>query len=199
MYQNNINCPQCGSALALNFRHSKLRACEHCGSTIFLEDDAVEFAGKQSVLSKEASLVQLQQPFRYKKQSYLPVGHVRYQYEDGFWDEWWVINNAGEGLWVTVDEGDFAFERQVTTPENISFNHFQLGDEMRGWIVTERGHAVCDGFEGELPELVYQGERFDYVHLSKPGGQLFSLEFFEKKTKAFEGNWADPFEIQVEG
>ena len=110
-----------------------------------------------------------------------------------------MINNAGEGLWVTVDEGDFAFERQVTTPENISFNHFQLGDEMRGWIVTERGHAVCDGFEGELPELVYQGERFDYVHLSKPGGQLFSLEFFEKKTKAFEGNWADPFEIQVEG
>jgi len=199
MYTNHLNCPQCGNALKLNFRHSKLCICDACGSTLFIEDEAVEFAGKQSVLSQEASLIQLQQPFSYNKQSYLPVGHVRYQYNEGFWDEWWVINNAGEGIWVTVDEGDFAFEKKVAAPKNVDFDHFQLGDEVKGWLVTERGHATCDGFEGELPELVHQGERFDYVHLSQAGGKLFSLEFFESKTKAFKGQWADPFEIQVEG
>ncbi len=198
MYANNINCPQCGSALALNFRHSKLRACEYCGSTIFLEDEAVRLAGKQSVLSQEASLIQLQRAFRYQKQSYLPVGHVRYQYEDGFWDEWWVIDHD-KGLWVSVDEGDFAFEKRVTAPEKARFENFRLGDEIKGWKVTERGHAVCEGFEGELPELVHQGERFDYVHLSRAGGELFSLEFFENEVKAFKGKWADPFEIEVEG
>lgn len=199
MYKNNINCPQCGGALSLKFRHSKLCACEYCSSVIFLEDDAVRLAGKQSVLSQELGLIQLQQSFSYKKNAYLPVGHVRYQYETGFWDEWWTINNAGKGLWVSVDEGDFVFENQVNAPDDIIFEQLQLDASIKGWLVTELGHAVCDGFEGELPELVTKGEHFDYVHFSKAGRKLFSIAFYETRTTAFRGLWVDPFEIQVDG
>ncbi len=198
MYKNNINCPQCGSALPLSFRHSKLRVCDYCGSSIFLEDDAVRLAGKQSVPSQEPSLIQLQQPFVYKHQSYLPIGHIRYSYGKGFWDEWWVINNAGQGIWLTVDEGDFAFQKPTKAPKNIHFDQLSIDTKVGDWLVTERGHAVCQGYEGELPELVKEGDEFDYVDLSKRGGKLLSLEFTEQGIKAYKGFWLDPFDIQVQ-
>ena len=197
MYSKNINCPQCGNALPLNFRYSKLVVCDSCDSTIFLEDDAVHLAGEQSVLSEEPSLLQLKQPFTYKNQTFLPVGHVRYRYGRGFWDEWWLIDNGGEGLWLTVDEGDFAFEKEIKPPNNISFDNLTLDKNLNGWIVTERGQASCEGFEGELPELLIKGDKFNYVDLSKKDGKLLSLEFSDKGIKAYQGRWVDPFEIQV--
>lgn len=197
MYSKNINCPQCGNALPLNFRHSKLVVCDSCDSTIFLEDDAVHFAGEQSVLSEEPSLLQLKLPFTYQKQTYLPVGHVRYSYGRGFWDEWWVIDNGGEGTWVTVDEGDFAFEKPVKPPEKLAFDDLPLDKELNGWVVTERGQGSCEGFEGELPELINKGDMFNYVDLSKKGGKLLTLEFSDKGIKAYQGIWVDPFEIKA--
>ncbi len=107
-------------------------------------------------------------------------------------------------LRMSVDEGDFAFEY----PEKVSGNipAFQqmstdktvkiLGKE---WKVTERGHAVCEGFRGELPEIIEEGETFDYVHLSGPQKELVTLEYFdEDEIYAYRGKWVDPFEITVE-
>lgn len=197
MYSNQINCPQCGDALALKFRHSKLTVCASCNSTIFLEDDAVRLAGEQSVIAEFPSLIQLQQTFTYQSHDYLPVGHVRYEYENGFWDEWWVVDNQGEGTWVSVDEGDFAFEKPAKVPANVTFDKLPLDKEINGWIVTERGHAKCIGFAGELPEIIHTGDTFNYVHLSKTNGGLLTLEFSEKGIVAYKGKWVDPFEIMV--
>ena len=198
MHANQINCPQCGDTLPLKFRHTKLVVCVSCNSTIFLEDDAVRLAGKQSVLPTAPSLLQLQQPFNYQSHSYLPVGHVRYQYDNGFWDEWWVFDKGREGLWVTIDEGDFAFEKPVKAPKNVSFEKLTLDKKVNGWVVTERGKGICDGFEGELPEIIRVGDTFNYVHLSKSNGELLTLEFNDKGVQAYKGKWIDPFEITVD-
>ena len=198
MHSTNINCPQCGDALPLKFRHSKLVVCASCSSSIFLEDDAVRLAGKQSVLPEVPSLLQLQQPFSYRSHSYLPVGHVRYQYDNGFWDEWWVFDNKGEGTWVSVDEGEFAFEKPSKAPNNVSFDDLTLDRKINNWLVTERGHASCDGFEGELPEIINVGDSFDYAHLSKANGELLTLEFSDRGVKAYKGKWVDPFDITVD-
>ncbi len=79
----------------------------------FLEDDGVRLAGTQSTLADLPSLIQLKTPFSYDNTSYLPVGHIRYSYDHGFWDEWWLLDNSGEGKWMSVDEGDFAFDNCI--------------------------------------------------------------------------------------
>ncbi|MEZ5479330.1 MAG: hypothetical protein R3E95_18155 [Thiolinea sp.] len=110
MQNPTFNCPQCGNALPLSFSFAKLVVCEQCDSTIFLEDDAARLAGQRSVLPERPSLIGLKTPFSYRNQDYLPVGHIRYQYAYGYWDEWWVLDGQGQGMWMSVDEGDFAFE-----------------------------------------------------------------------------------------
>jgi len=47
--EKHMNCPQCGAALALYFKHTKLIQCESCKSSIFLENDAVQSAGDSAV------------------------------------------------------------------------------------------------------------------------------------------------------
>lgn len=208
MSTRQINCPQCGSSLPIRLKYSKLVACEHCSSMIFLEDDAVRLAGKQSVMSEEPSLLELGRSFTYKTSSYLPVGHIRYSYGDGFWDEWWTVNNKGDGFWVTVDEGDYAFQKPMPVAKNLRLDHFKLQQKIDGrafnkketdhWTVYEIGSATCESFQGELPELIKIGETFDYVDLGQGDEKVLGLEFYPDEIRAYKGFWVDAFEIKVE-
>lgn len=199
MQPSRFNCPQCGDKLAPQFRHSKLIVCQSCNSTIFLEDDAVRLAGKESALIPMMSLLKLNVPFEYQTKTYLPVGHVRYRYDRGYWDEWWVIGNNGAGIWVSVDEGDFAFEKKVKLKEDIRFESLKLGQRIGSWQVTELDRAHCEGFEGELPEIIKVGDTFDYAHLSGPKDALMTLEFPPSGLIAYKGKWIDPFEVKTNG
>ena len=197
-----INCPQCGNQLPLNFQFAKLTVCTSCGSTLFLEDEAIRLAGKQSVLSDIPALLELGTPFQYKKRVFTPVGKVRYRHKIGFWEEWWAVDNGGRGFWVSVDEGDFAFE----TPLDIDASELparadvKLGKTIHlydiDWLVTEIGEGQCEGFMGELPEIVNPGDSIPYAHLSDSHGQLLTLEYYSQTTRAYKGEWVDPYEIK---
>lgn len=204
MHTDSLNCPQCGNALPLTFSFAKLTVCEQCESTLFLEDDGAKLSGKSSVLAQLPSLIQLKQPFSYRHTSYTPVGYIRYSYGYGYWDEWWVIDNTGQGVWMSVDEGDFAFEYPqelrggIPRFEQLRIDHsIQVLD--KEWKITESGHAQCEGFRGELPEIIEHDEQFDYAHLSGPNKELMTLEYFgPREIYAYRGKWVDPFEIRVD-
>lgn len=204
MRTNTLNCPQCGNALPLAFNFSKLAVCRQCDSTLFLEDEGARLAGTQSTLADLPSLIQLKIPFSYKNDSYLPVGHIRYSYGSGFWDEWWVLDNTGKGVWMSVDEGEFAFEHPKKLQGGLPrINQLRLDQTVRimdkDWKVTEIGRAICEGFQGELPEIIEAGETFDYIHLSANDAALMTLEYFgPHEVYGYQGQWVDPFEIKVD-
>lgn len=205
MHTKSLNCPQCGNALPLTFSFAKLTMCEQCDSTIFLEDEGVRLAGKRSVLIDRPSLIQLKTPFSYRHTHYTPVGYIRYSYGYGYWDEWWVLDNTGRGVWMSVDEGDFAFEypEKINRTSIPEFRQLHAGQTVNAqgkeWKITELGHAVCEGFRGELPEIIEHNEEFDYAHLSGPNKELMTLEYFDDDNiYAYLGKWVDPFDIKVD-
>lgn len=196
-----INCPQCGNSLPLKFQHTKITVCSHCDSTLFLADDAVKFAGKQSVLSESPSLMQMHGQFRYKQTSFMPVGKIRYAHDIGYWEEWWVIDNMGKGFWVSIDEGDFVFEDPITLDKPAPpFADVRLGNIYTffstQWQITEINTGICEGFIGELPELIKTGEKIPFIHLSGTNRELMTLEYVFDTVRAFKGQWVDPFEIK---
>jgi len=195
--EKTINCPQCGDALPLYIKHTKLVQCPSCKSNIFLEDNAVHLAGDSSVLVPEISILTLNTPFFYKQKSYLPLGKIRYSYGRGFWEEWWVKDTQNNEYWLSIDEGDLALQQkvEVTYPDSL-FERLHVGlvtsDE---WIVTEFNTAKCEGFEGSLPKKITIGSTYKYAHLSGKGAKLRTLELVENKLEAYEGNWISPFDI----
>jgi DNA-directed RNA polymerase subunit RPC12/RpoP len=192
-----INCPQCGDILPLHFSYSKLAQCHSCGAHIFLEDDGARLAGEQSVLSQEPSLIILNQPFIYNNKTYTPIGHVRFSVGRYIWDEWWIISQGANGYWLSVDDGDYVLEKEITFNLPIySYKEIKLNQKIKGWSVTEIGEGKCVGFEGELPEIIEVGEIHHYAHLSKAHGDMMSVEFFGKTKKLYSGKWLDPYEIR---
>jgi ribosomal protein S27AE len=196
-----VNCPQCGNALPLQFRHTKLVVCSHCDSTLFLEDEAVKLMGERSVLPQAPSLLKLGEPFRYRNVDFLPVGVIRYRHKIGYWEEWWAMDNAGKGFWVSIDEGDFAFESPISLKAKPpQWTNLSIGSTLQingeKWQVTEINTGICEGFSGELPEIIHVGEKVPFVHLSQSGGKLLTLEYMGNEVKAYKGQWVDPFDIK---
>ncbi|MGI9499433.1 MAG: DUF4178 domain-containing protein [Geminicoccaceae bacterium] len=182
-------------------RSTKLVACAYCDSNVFLEDDAVRLAGKQGVMADYPSLIQMRGNYRYRGWQFMAVGRARFDYGQGFWDEWWVMGGDGEGRWLSVDEGDFALEETVEiekTPsafELVPGKKIRIGDE--DLYVTEQGRALCIGVEGELPEALKVGDSYTYFHLSGKGGRLYTLEIERGRAAFHRGHWLDPFEIEA--
>ncbi len=192
------NCPQCGDALKLYFKYSKLIQCSSCGSSIFLEDQSVKLIGERSILTPEPSLIELHKPFSYQNRDYLPIGKIRYSYGRGFWEEWFLLNDKHEEYWLSIDEGDFVLERP--TKFSLPFKkieNLKIGKRYGEYTVTEIGTGICVGFDGELPEDIELGKEHNYIHLSKGYGHLLTLEISNNKIKSFEGEWIDPLTIEV--
>ncbi|MGI9416561.1 MAG: DUF4178 domain-containing protein [Geminicoccaceae bacterium] len=194
-------CPNCGAELEVRLRTTKLVACGYCDSNVFLEDDAVRLAGKQGVMADYPSLVQMHGNYRYRGWQFMAVGRARFDYGQGFWDEWWVMGGDGEGRWLSVDEGDFALEETVDierTPSPFELapgRKIRVGDE--DLLVTEGGRATCIGVQGELPEALEIGDTYTYFHLSGSGGRLYTLEIDRGRAAFHQGHWLDPFEIEA--
>jgi len=195
--EKTINCPQCGDALPLYIKHTKLVQCSSCKSNIFLENDAVHLAGESSVLAPEISILILNTPFFYKQKTYLPLGKIRYSYGRGFWEEWWIKDTQNNEYWLSIDEGDLALQQKVeVTYTDSILEQLHVGlVTSDAWIVTELDTAKCEGFEGSLPKKITIGSSYTYAHLSGKGAKLRTLELIEGKLEAYEGNWISPFDI----
>lgn len=194
-------CPNCGAELEARLASTKLVACDYCDSNVLLEDDALRLAGKQGVMADYPSLIRMRANYRYRGWQFMAIGRARFDYGNGFWDEWWVMGGDGEGRWLSVDEGDFALEETVEAERTPS--PFELAPGSRidiageQLLVTERGRATCVAVQGELPEVLEVGDSYSYFHLSGVGGRLFTLEIDRGRAAFHQGHWLDPFEIEV--
>jgi hypothetical protein len=204
-----FECPSCGALLPRRFRYTKLVHCEYCQSLLALGDGPATRVGEQATLAEHPALFELYQPFRWGKKTLEPIGKLRYDYGRGFWEEWWCLDERGEGLWVSVDEGDFAIEQPVEqfAPGPLELPAYQelaVGSKLpllkQEWRVTELGDAEFVGLAGEVPDPMDQRRAFRYAHLERPGRHLITLEYPADGNAAeadcFVGTWVDPFDIQ---
>ena len=179
------------------FKWTKLVQCSFCASSIFLNDKEAELIGKASVLSPEPSLIKLHEPIIIDNKKYLPLGKIRYSYGRGFWEEWFLKGESNKEFWLSVDEGDFVLEKR--TEISLPFKSprvVRVGRRYGAYIATEIGEGKCVGFEGELPFSINIGKTYNYIHLSKGGGNLVTVEFTDGIDKIFQGKWIDPLTIK---
>ena len=171
--------------------------CDSCNSSIFLEDEGARLIGEASVLSPEPSLLKLRDPIVIDNKNYIPLGKVRYAYGRGFWEEWFLKGEDNREYWLSIDEGDFVLQHktEMALPFDSPYG-VRVGSKYGAYMVSEKGEGRCVGFEGELPEKIVEGKKHYYLHLSKGGGNLVTVEYGTDIDKVFTGKWIDPMEIK---
>ncbi len=195
-------CPNCGAAIAALLNSTRMVTCLQCDTTLFLRDDRLEKAGTQGEMHDGPMLLHLGDRITQYGMVYTIVGHARFSYGRGWWDEFWATAEDDVGVWISVDEGDVVFQKATTDdlPENIQSN-IKLGDEITfqdmQFAVTEINQAECIALRGEFPELLTVGQTYKFLNLTGPGGRLLSAEMSDGETDWYLGAWLDPFELDV--
>ncbi len=175
--------------------------CTHCGTTNVLRDEVWELAGTGGVMQDAPSLVRIGEQVEVEGLTLMPVGHARFGYGRGWWDEFWCLDGEGEGHWLSADEGDYALERPLAPGDWPSGFRPSLGATVtiRGetFRVTEAETAVCLAVRGEFPEELEIDEAHLYFDLAGPGGQIATFERWEDGEAWTFGVWLDPWDLRA--
>ncbi len=185
METKTVNCPSCGSELPLKYRFSKMVGCPYCGQNIYLTNDGLKIVGEKIILSDYGSILAVGKTGKLKGRNFHILGRVRFDYEDGFWDEWLLTldDNWEKEYWLQEDEGDFVlFSKLAVTSEPPNFIATQVGSliqiDGKNIFVSEKNRAVVNGGEGELSFQVSPGEKADFVDgISYGEGIPVSIEY----------------------
>lgn len=198
-----IQCPQCGSEVAVDRRFSHMAVCGACRSVVTFGEDAARVAGRLSVLPESRSRLQVGLAGRVRGRAFEVVGRVRYGWARGYWDEWYILLDGTDPAWLSEDEGELAFERGGVLADAPPLGTLTPGASVtlggRPWRVTERGVARCEGGEGQLPFVVVQGEEVPFADLEGRAGEVGTLELDRGGARLFEGEELRPGELTLEG
>ncbi|NCB39559.1 MAG: DUF4178 domain-containing protein [Erysipelotrichia bacterium] len=195
-----LTCPSCGNTINQVTRSPQIVVCPVCNSTNFLNNGKLEDVGKSAVLTDTPSIFEIYKTYRHKDWKFTPIGRVRYDYGDGYWDEWFVRSDNDKETWVSVDEGEIAIESLVKKGVSVPpFDDVKVGgivminrDRM---TVIEKNSCTMTGAQGELPFKIIPNESYNYIDLLGPRRISFTIEYQQSSVDCYKGVWVDPFDI----
>lgn len=201
MFVREFECPSCGAPIQQKTPGARTLVCSFCGQTSHLNADSLEMAGNKHMLIDYGSVLQVGQSGRLGEREFMVLGRLRIDYEDGFWDEWYVqfLDNGTEG-WIQEDDGDFVFFQAIGklafTPELMQASvgsTVDVGAPLPPIFVTSKAEAKVNGGEGELPFQIIPGEPADFIE-GIAEGRIISIEALPAETVAYSGR---PFPIEA--
>ena len=196
-----FHCPSCGAPVELEYRFTETVVCPYCNQTVHWTGENFEAKGEKVILSDYGSKfsVGLKASFWVNNDegkrvtyNFKILGRVRFEYTDGFWDEWLMrVEGTDEEYWLQEDEGELViFKKAKILPEIIDYDQLKVGMHVKAGdytvFISEKSKAQVIGGEGELPFRIIPGEQADFVDGIIYGhGIPTSLEFLPDNQKAF--------------
>lgn len=197
-----VSCPNCGAPVTLAHRSVRLASCQNCGSLLAIERDGWVIKGTSARLSSFASVMSLGDVGTLRGRDFQAIGRIRCAYEDGFWDEWYLLFSDGAAGWLQEDEGELTLvsrERLSAIPRPTAIRPGETIDVGgRAVYIREKGSAEIEGVEGQLPSGVRIGQAFDYID-GLWNGRAVMLELSEREVELFIGDEIDLSELNLRG
>lgn len=198
-----MNCPSCGAEIAVEARHAHLVVCEYCASAVVLDEKAARVSGKMAALAQTPGPLYVGGTGRLRGKNFRVLGRVRYGYAKGYWDEWYLVLEDENTIWVSEDENNFTIEicQQDKTPP-ADYMSIQPGDTLtlgeKSFHVDEKDVAECEGGEGQLPFAVLTGEKVPFLDLSS-GSDFGTVEYeMDGDVRVFLGRRLDIGDVEMD-
>ncbi|MCW1933754.1 DUF4178 domain-containing protein [Pararhodobacter zhoushanensis] len=177
-------------------------SCPYCGTTSFLSDKAAQATSGTGEMHEAPQLISLGTRVVIHGTAYLPIGHARFSYGRGEWDEYWVETDQGGPAWISVDEGDVAIQRAVEpslapTLTDMPFMGTTIGIGQTDYTVSEIETARCIALRGLFGEVLALNQTYRFVNCTGPRGTLLSGEVSADGWAWFLGRWVDPFRVRA--
>ncbi|MFN8533665.1 MAG: DUF4178 domain-containing protein [Dehalococcoidia bacterium] len=185
-----IHCPNCGAPLDIhNVRRSKTAVCGSCGSQLDLTDPQYRVLSDFSnVEADPRTPIELGMVANLLGGQWQAIGRIRYREEGAFWDEWLLMSEEGEFLWLTEGEEGWTLYDPVVPqqPPDPNAVEDEIAVDGQTYPVRTHGTGTIDYIEGELTWKAVRGEPVRYIDAQR-GLTKFSIEWTPSEIEYFRG------------
>jgi hypothetical protein len=175
-------------------------ACPYCGQTSFVGPaGGLEAQEAPHPLVDYGSMLRVGLVGTLGDRRWEVLGRVRFDYPDGFWDEWLLMptDGAEEPLWLQEDEGKwvlFELAYKIKDPssfpsfDNLRVSHERLIAPDFTFYALERQSSRLKGAEGQLPFRMLPGEPIDFIDgIWKQQGRPACIEYTTTGIEVYVG------------
>ena len=191
MTQRTGTCPNCGAKIVFKWSSSVQTVCEYCKSVLVRTDVDLEKIGQVADLPPDISPIQLNTEGIYRNKSFVVIGRILYQYEQGGWNEWHFMTNDGKDGWLSDAQEEYAVsfpadnqnlpaESQLQVGQSFSWN----GETYAVSVIT-RAH-FC-GVEGELPFQYWDKDEVAFADLRSVSRKFATLDYSDTSPALYLG------------
>lgn len=155
-------CPACGAQVEVKSADWVMAVCPYCRSTLLRDADTVRNIGRMSEVIEDHTRIQINTSGQYQGKNFSVIGRIQLRYEDGFWNEWYVLFDDGSAGWLSDGSGQYVFTLPAGKPNRApGFEQIHPGNTIpwdgTQFTATDVRSAQCVAGEGELPFVVGSG------------------------------------------
>ncbi len=197
-----LSCPSCGAPLSIKNRFVKLVTCDFCSQVLLLKESGLDLTGRTARLAELPSRLYLDATGALWGRQFAVSGRLRYQYEAGMWDEWFLTFDNDKPGWLVEDEGELIFyHKQTLTSAVPPFDAVKVGSQVpiggRNVFIVQKGRATIAGGEGQLAFTILPGEEVLYLD-GVSGEDQISLEYTTDEIEFLVGRAVAPADLIVD-
>ncbi|MCO8122807.1 DUF4178 domain-containing protein [Stieleria sp. TO1_6] len=204
------NCPSCGGPVQFQTGSSLVTICEFCHTAVGRSDRDIKDYGKVAEVGDPASGLARGIEGQFNGKPFTIVGRVRYRHSaGGSWDEWYLAFPGERWGWLAEAQGKFSLTMQRRLPRSSrlpDFESIELGQtvSVKGVELTvrEKGVAIAEAAEGELPWAFHPGVEHHFVDLYGHEKSVATFEYGDgsqdAQQSAFLGSEVTLKQLQID-
>ena len=186
------NCPNCGAPVTFRWSSAVQTTCEFCHSILVRTDVDLRKVGVVADLPADASPIQIGTEGAYQNKSFVVIGRILYEYEQGGWNEWHVVYNDGSNGWLSDAqlEYDLSWQRGLPaglTPANEITRGRSFQWDGKVYEATSLTRAHYKGVQGELPFQYWDKADVIFADLRTSSGEFGTIDYSENPPMLFLG------------
>jgi hypothetical protein len=197
------NCPGCGAQVTFRFAQAVQSSCPYCNALIVRTDVDLAKVGEVAALPPDPSPIQLYTEGIVDNKSFVVVGRVTYEYEQGFWNEWHLLFHDNTTGWLADAQAQYAYSHLAEKPGQLpKAEQLRVGQEYEWgqgrFTLTTITRARYVGFEGELPFVTTgRHEETVFADLRSPTAAFATIDYSEKPPLLFVGRLVSFDELRL--
>jgi hypothetical protein len=194
MTQPSANCPNCGAKIVFRWSSSVQTVCEYCKSILIRTDLDLKKVGQVADLPADSSPIQIATEGVYNHKSFVVIGRILYEYDQGAWNEWHIITNDGASGWLSDAQDEFAVSF-AAPGRKIPAQPLRVGQQYTWdntpYTVSTVTKAHYRGVEGEMPFQTWDKSEAVFIDLRTTTSRFATVDFSDKEPVLYLGDLVD--------
>ena len=200
MTQPVANCPNCGAKIVFRWSSSVQTVCEYCKSILVRTDLDLKKVGQVADLPPNSSPIQIGTEGVSHGHSFVVVGRIIYEYEQGTWNEWHLVMNNGSA-WLSDAQDEYVVTFAAPGRKLPEAGHSEIGQgyawDNETYTVTTITQAHYRGVEGELPFQYWDKDEVEFIDLMTTDGKFATLDYSDEKPVLYLGETVEFDELKL--